>query len=150
MIKKYSKPIIAFLTFIIILLTTNNFGSEVDLVSHVGFAGTLISIILAVMAIIYTYYQNSFFASSASKLEDVTDEVKDLTGKIDTSVNNLSSEVKNMSEFQSIVDSLNETVYSLKKTTSNIETKIDDTKKSVENLGSEFRTTDKESEDSFI
>jgi hypothetical protein len=36
----------------------NHFGSDTTVVSHVSFAGTLISIILAVLAIIYTYYQN--------------------------------------------------------------------------------------------
>ena len=36
----------------------NNYGTSADVVSHVSFAGTLVSIALAFLAIVYSYYQN--------------------------------------------------------------------------------------------
>jgi hypothetical protein len=42
----------------IVIEWTRAYGSNTDMVSHVGFAGTIVSIVLAVVAIIYSYYQN--------------------------------------------------------------------------------------------
>src|ERR1700739_2024082 len=36
---------------------TQNYGADHDVLSHVGFAGTIVSMILGVVAIIYAFYQ---------------------------------------------------------------------------------------------
>lgn len=41
----------------VVMEWTRVYGSNQDVVSHVGFAGTIVSIVLAVIAIIYSYYQ---------------------------------------------------------------------------------------------
>jgi hypothetical protein len=58
------RRIIAILTLLLVMVVeyqicnwTQNYGADKDVVSHVGFAGTIVSIVLAVIAILYSYFQ---------------------------------------------------------------------------------------------
>lgn len=50
--------LLALLFEYVVIEWTRVYGGMPDIVSHVGFAGTIVSIVLAVIAIIYSYYQN--------------------------------------------------------------------------------------------
>jgi hypothetical protein len=41
----------------VLITWTQNYGADRDVVSHVGFAGTIVGMVLAVIAILYSYYQ---------------------------------------------------------------------------------------------
>ena len=40
-----------------LIMWTRDYGADKEVLSHVGFAGTIVSIVLAIIAIVYSYYQ---------------------------------------------------------------------------------------------
>ncbi|MED1284417.1 hypothetical protein [Bacillus mycoides] len=85
------KKDLAYWLIIIILFAvstyTYKYSSNDDVITHWGFAGTIVSIILAIIAIVYTFFDNFTSKSSHQKLEESADRIKDITKKLDS--NNL-------------------------------------------------------------
>ncbi|EOP13225.1 hypothetical protein ICS_01389 [Bacillus cereus BAG2O-3] len=85
------KKDLAYWLIIIILFAvstyTYKYSTNENVIAHWGFAGTIVSIILAIIAIVYTFFDNFTSKSSHQKLEESADKIKDITKKLDS--NNL-------------------------------------------------------------
>lgn len=74
--------------FIIILVIVNllvisaKVSNNLELINYFSFAGTLISIILAVIAIIYSFLQNSVQTNSTIKLLSSIDKIEEVTNEL--------------------------------------------------------------------
>lgn len=91
---------ITILVLIISGLTAFYFGGEgSNMVSHVGFAGTIVSILLAVIAIIYSFYQSSTYESATYKLDTSAQKIEVATNQL----SNVSEVEEIMGEFKSDV-----------------------------------------------
>jgi len=66
----------------IVIEWTRVYGSNDDVVSHVGFAGTIVSIVLAVIAIIYSYYQNFAQRRDSSLLGQQLENLRSVAEKL--------------------------------------------------------------------
>lgn len=62
-----------------------------EMIDHWGFAGTIISIILAVLAIIYTYYQSATTVDSTKRLERSAKKVQKATARVEKATEELES-----------------------------------------------------------
>jgi archaellum component FlaC len=69
------------------------YGNESNIVSYVSFASTIVSIILAVLAIVYTNFQNAAQQRDSNsietqilRLQDIVTNVKDTTAKLESEV----------------------------------------------------------------
>ena len=60
-----------------------------EMIDHWGFAGTIISIILAILAIIYTYYQSATTVDSTKRLERSAKKVQKATTRVEEATNEL-------------------------------------------------------------
>ncbi len=85
------KKDLAYWLIIIILFAvstyTYKYSTNENVIAHWGFAGTIVSIILAIIAIVYTFFDNFTSKSSHQKLEESADKIKNITKKLDS--NNL-------------------------------------------------------------
>lgn len=72
-----------------------------EMIDHWGFAGTIVSIILAVLAIIYTYYQSATTVDSTKRLEKSAKKVQRATTKVEEATKELEN-----SNIDSLVTSL--------------------------------------------
>lgn len=70
------------LLLIIIFIFVTYYGSNKDIVSYVGFAGTIVSIILAILAIVYTYYQNVSQQQSSYRISEQIIKLASVTSKL--------------------------------------------------------------------
>lgn len=71
-----------------IILATNQLHQNLNIVNYIGFAGTLISIILAVLAIIYSFFQNFTYSNVNNQLIETSEKIEDLINSLkDTSEN---------------------------------------------------------------
>jgi fumarate reductase subunit C len=90
---------IAFLILIIVAIFTVKLGDNKNVVDYLGFAGTLIGIILAVAALIYAFYQNYAYQSSTSKLEEAAQKIEKVTEQLEK-VNDL----ENIAQTVDVID----------------------------------------------
>ncbi|WP_098743542.1 hypothetical protein [Paenibacillus sp. EZ-K15] len=144
--------LIVILIGVIITLLTIRLGDNGSVVDYFGFAGTLISIVLAVVALIYAFFQsitygnaNSKLEESAKKIEEVTDDLKkvsnienltkDLTSSVEEVKSNIHQAIaginemsatfqNNIIEFQSLVSNLDIIHTSVVETRQDILTKL--------------------------
>jgi hypothetical protein len=77
----------------ILIVWTQNYGADQNVLSHVGFAGTIISIILAVIAILYSYYQTFAQQRDSASLAEQLRHLQTVTATLgESSRNNLQQE----------------------------------------------------------
>lgn len=74
--------ILIFLVFIIVFLLTFKLADNVTAIDYIGFSGTLISIILAVVALIYAFFQSLSFGTTNSKLEESANKIEVVTNEL--------------------------------------------------------------------
>lgn len=101
------------LSMIIIFLTVFYFVGDEQLVSYFGFAGTIVGMILAIIALIYSFSQSITLGSAHSRLEDSAKKIEYFSSKIEKLdvLDNLSDEIEKSIESLKInVDSINSTV----------------------------------------
>jgi type II secretory pathway pseudopilin PulG len=70
---------------------TQRYGTDHDVVSHVGFAGTIVSIILALVAIFYSYYQGFAQQRDAQALAQQLSVLRDLGANLTKSGQSIAS-----------------------------------------------------------
>lgn len=91
------KYIMGYLVLMIVGIFTFYYGTESNqIVSYIGFAGTLIGILLAIAALIYAFYQSTTSISQAQKLSETSDkftnaliEFKDTQSQLVTTVDSM-------------------------------------------------------------
>jgi hypothetical protein len=77
----------------VLIVWTQNYGADQNVLSHVGFAGTIISIILAVIAILYSYYQTFAQQRDSASLAEQLRHLQTVTTTLgESSRNNLQQE----------------------------------------------------------
>ena len=76
--KKYLsyKLIVGFLVFLLVILLTHKFYADDNVFNFMSFASAIISIILAVLTIIYSYYTNGTTSSSVEKLGNASKKIE--------------------------------------------------------------------------
>lgn len=82
-----TKDLLYWLLFIIIFSVLNftySYKNQTDIISHWSFAGTIISIILAIIAILFTLYQTVSGDLSSQKINQAVETLENLTNIIDT------------------------------------------------------------------
>jgi hypothetical protein len=108
--KKDLYYIVSFLIVALVFVIAGRLADNIQVVDYVGFAGTIVSILLAVIAIIYSFYQSSTYANANSKLDSSADKIRDATEKL----SNVSEIKSMMTEFKSEVVSLKESMEDVK------------------------------------
>src|SRR3990172_7030487 len=103
--KIHSLYIIGFLILIIIALFTYNGGQQSDLVKHIAFAGTIVSILLALLANIYAFLSNSSVAQTLSSLRDMSKEVTLTSNRISHLSHNLEEHLGKIPGFMESMES---------------------------------------------
>ncbi|MBU8690940.1 hypothetical protein KM918_27020 [Priestia megaterium] len=110
------------------------YGSNKDMVSHIGFGGTIVSILLAVIAIIYSFYQSSTYESTTYKLDTSAQKIEEATKQLSDV-----SEIKTVLEsFKGEVKEINESIIDLKGISNNIGNGVNSMKESFENTKTTF------------
>lgn len=74
-----------------ISIFTFKYKTADEVIDHWGFAGTIVSIILAVLAIIYTYYQSATTVDSTKRLERSAKKVQKATTRVEEVTKELES-----------------------------------------------------------
>jgi len=111
-----------------ILAFTGRLAHDTTLLNYVSFAGTVTSIILAVVAIIYSYYQSSTFENTTSKLENSADVINDVTEELRAfNIETLTNDVK------TTIDTVDNKLIALNETIHNIEYSFSQVTSSLEN-----------------
>lgn len=142
MSKKNCYWIIGILLFIIVLLLTKHYGADEETVSYIGFAGTLISIILAVIAIIYSFYQSSVYDNSTRSLNESSIRIKKLVKDVSISFNKLSSSIENINELKLITKSLENSIKVIEEVSCDIQGGVNETKEEIKYIKNKFTLFD--------
>lgn len=70
------KLIVSFLVFLLVILLTHKFYANDNIFNFMSFASAIISIILAVLTIIYSYYTNGTTSSSVEKMGESAKKIE--------------------------------------------------------------------------
>jgi len=105
--------IVGFLIIAIIFIISGRLSGNTNVVDYVGFAGTIVSILLAVIAIIYSFYQSSTYENSTQKLDITANKIEEITNEL-SEVAEISG---NITYLKDMVDKINNIV-------TNIETNL--------------------------
>ncbi|MEO2260426.1 hypothetical protein ABGV43_26345 [Paenibacillus amylolyticus] len=74
---------ILILVLVIITVLTIRLGDNSDVISYVGFGGTIASILLAIVALIYSFFQAATSINTTTVLQDSAKRIEDVTKKLD-------------------------------------------------------------------
>lgn len=74
---------ILILALVIIMLLTTKLGDNSDVISYVGFGGTIASILLAIVALIYSFFQTAASGNTTAVLQDSAKRIEDVSKKLD-------------------------------------------------------------------
>lgn len=135
-----------FLIIIGILWGSSHIYENKTFSEYVSFSGTVTSILLGLVAIIYSFFQSADNASTKESLQGVLNELKDVSEDIKDHTDKVNKINKDMIEMsKSILDtsekvsqmtgSINKSIYILNERLANVERKIEKTNMSIENLG---------------
>jgi hypothetical protein len=119
---------ILFLVIFNVFVITFRLGDNTSVVDYIGFAGTIMSLILAVIAIIYSFYQNSTYVNSTQKLESSADKIEEITKEL-AKAKELQ---KVLFDFKGEVTNINESIAGLREVVSTIQHGVNNTLQSVE------------------
>jgi hypothetical protein len=128
--------IVGFLIISIVLIFSGRLADNTQIVDYVGFAGTIVSILLAVIAIIYSFYQSSTYENantkldnSAQKIENATKELSNVS-EIKTTINEFAKEV---GDIKSSISSLSDIVSTIDNRVNSMNKNWEETKNSIFN-----------------
>ncbi|PFN09331.1 hypothetical protein [Bacillus cereus] len=136
--------IVGFLVALLIFVIAGRLADNTEVVAYVGFAGTIVSILLAVIAIIYSFYQSSTYENANSKLDNSANKIQEATTKL----SNVSEIESMMREFKKEVISLKGSMEDLKSSVGRVDDGVSSMKVSFErgfqftpNTENEFQMT---------
>lgn len=128
--KDYFYWITGLCIFIILWISTDLYKDK-DFSQYLSFAGTVTSILLGLVAIVYSYFQNYDSARSRDSLENTSKKLDDITVSLESSVR----EVKDLSEN---LNTINELVNILSKKVGELNEELADLK---HNMNSKLNET---------
>jgi len=139
--KRDYKWMIGILLLIIVFILSYRLVDNINLVNYIGFAGTLISIVLAIIAILYSFYQNNIYENSTRKLDESSEKIKNLTGQIDDSFNKLSNDISKIESLGNVVASLQNAVSSVEEISYEIKGGVLKNSERIEGLEQGFKNS---------
>lgn len=80
------------------------YGGNSGALNYISFAGTIVSIILAVLAIVYSFVQSISQQTSSEKISNQVEKLINVTNKIETSKEGLSDAAKHLSSMAQKLD----------------------------------------------
>lgn len=107
------------LVLLLVGLSTSQFGNNVSVLNYVSFAGTITSILLAVVAIIYSFFQNFSNINLNQKLIESADKIEKSIANIDSASKDISSTSSSIDNATNKMDSSSEKIESLIDTVNN-------------------------------
>ena len=103
--------IVSFLIILMIGVVSGRLSDNANVVDYVGFAGTIVSILLAVIAIIYSFYQSSTYENSTQKLDITANKIEQITNEL-SKVAEISGNLKEtVDKINNIVTNIEENLY---------------------------------------
>lgn len=145
---------IVFLTIIGILWSSSHIYAKEDFTQYVSFSGTVTSIVLGVVAIIYSFFQSSDNSNSKESLQVVStnlkkssDEIKSHTEKVvglDGKLEELSKSIeKVVDDVKEVSKDMQNSIESLTIRLENVESKVDEANTNIKKLDNKkFSSTD--------
>ncbi|RKP47856.1 hypothetical protein D7Z26_21820 [Cohnella endophytica] len=124
--------IIVFLILLLVGIFTFYYGSDKNqIVSYLGFAGTITSLILSVVALIYTFYQSTTSITQAQKITEASEKLNQAIGGFHEVQNQISSSVESMkhvsyqvSEMQNQISASVDSIVQVSNQVSEMDTKV--------------------------
>ncbi len=119
-------------TFILMLIEyivfnwTYEYGSDSNLINQISFAGTIVSIILAVLAIIYSFVQSEGQKNDSNRIATQISSLETVVKEIDMSKVKFVSELERLEHISKKIDSVNELLESQKTETVAVRTIVQD------------------------
>ena len=86
--------IISILISIIIVLVVVKWGTIEGLVGYIGFAATVTSLAVGILAIVYALYSNSTFSNSSAQLSQSSKEISQTSERFTSSIKDLERSLK--------------------------------------------------------
>jgi hypothetical protein len=126
--------IVTFLVLLLIFIFAGRLADNTQVVDYVGFAGTIVSILLAVIAIIYSFYQSSTYESATSKLDSSAQKIEIATTKL----SNVSELEKVLEDFKMEVKEIRSGVAGLESIIKTVSSGVDSINKNWELTKEEF------------
>lgn len=145
---------IVFLLIAILFILTIKLSPKTQVVEYFSFGGTLASILLATVAMIYSFYQNFSMQSSSERLNDSVNKIEKSLGSLDefdAGLNKITSEIGlagNELSASTILlkDNLLVTIDELRNKLSNIENYNITSNDLIQSIYTQFNTENKEVE----
>jgi hypothetical protein len=128
--------IVGFLIITIVVVFSGRLADNTLFVDYIGFSGTIVSILLAVIAIIYSFYQSSTYENANHKLDTSANKIEEATAKL-----------SNVSQIKDMMEDFKREVKSLKDSLEEVKNKVvsmDDVMQKTYNEGLASNNTNKE------
>nr|WP_302887353.1 hypothetical protein [uncultured Romboutsia sp.]DAM61421.1 MAG TPA: protein of unknown function (DUF948) [Caudoviricetes sp.] len=125
------------LMFFIIFWVSSYLYNDTDLVSYIGFSGTIVSIFLGVVAIIYSYFQTADNSSTQKELSKTLYELNKASSNIADSVNKFSTLESKISSLSEELKQTHDTLNAIK---TDINSKFEETNENIRSV-TELKTT---------
>ncbi|EFS97837.1 hypothetical protein HMPREF1977_0749 [Capnocytophaga ochracea F0287] len=88
--------VVLFLVSVIIFLFVMDFGNNKELVNYISFAGTIASILLAIVSIIYAFYSNSQLSQTLGQVESASKSIEKVSDSLSLTTKELDKKIENI------------------------------------------------------
>ncbi|PFU83466.1 hypothetical protein COK91_07020 [Bacillus cereus] len=115
---------------VIVMILTIKLGDNATAVDYIGFAGTITSILLAVVALMYSFYQNNAYESSTQQLEESARKIKKAV-----------KELEQVAEFKEVVNEMREESATISKSINNLQEVVSTIKTGVHEVNNNIENS---------
>lgn len=125
---------ILILVGIIVTILTVKLADNATAVDYIGFAGTITSILLAVVALMYSFYQNNAYESTTQQLESSSKKIKKAVKELDqvSELKEIVTEIRNESSSIAMsIKGLHETVGTVESVIHTVNSNLEDTRQDL-------------------
>lgn len=126
--------IVGFLIIAIVFVFSGRLADNTLFVDYVGFSGTIVSILLAVIAIIYSFYQSSTYENATHKLDTSANKIEEAATKL-SSVSDVERVLK---EFKKEVTDIRSGISGLESIVQTVHSGVDSMNRSWESTKKEL------------
>ncbi|QSR47261.1 hypothetical protein [Aeromonas veronii] len=91
----------------------SNMMNETQVINYISFSGTIVSIILAILAIVYSFFQSITQQSNSDKIASNLESLTGVASTVNSSVDKMTSQVDTLNTVVNTVKSLPEDIVSL-------------------------------------
>ncbi|QWG55064.1 hypothetical protein EXW50_06515 [Bacillus mycoides] len=119
---------------VIVTILTIKLADNATAVDYIGFAGTITSILLAVVALMYSFYQNNAYESTTQQLESSSQKIKKAVKELNqvSELKEIVTEIQNESSSIAMsIKGLHETVGTVESAIHSVSSNLEDTKQNL-------------------